>query len=81
MYVKRNHHAWVFLFLSVLASLTACQPATVIPAPPTPTCTVAPPPTLIRGPYLQSVTAASIIVAWETDRASHGEVVYGETEE
>lgn len=71
----------VFLFLSVLASLTACQPATVIPAPPTPTCTIAPLPTLIRGPYLQSVTAASIIVAWETDRASHGEVVYGETEE
>jgi predicted phosphodiesterase len=36
--------------------------------------------TLIRGPYLQSVTADSIVVAWETDRPSHGEIAYGETE-
>lgn len=36
--------------------------------------------TIIRGPYLQSVTTDSIIVIWETDRPSHGEVVYGETE-
>jgi predicted phosphodiesterase len=35
---------------------------------------------IIRGPYLQSVTTDSIIVIWETDQPSHGEVVYGETE-
>jgi predicted phosphodiesterase len=35
---------------------------------------------LVRGPYLQSVTAQSIIVVWETDRPSPGEVAYGETE-
>jgi len=35
---------------------------------------------LIRGPYLQSVTTNSTIVAWETDRPTHGEVIYGETE-
>jgi len=36
---------------------------------------------LLRGPYLQSVTANSIIVIWETDRPSRGEVVYGEAGE
>ena len=36
--------------------------------------------TLARGPYLQSVTTSSIIVAWETDLPSPGKVVYGETE-
>lgn len=34
---------------------------------------------LVRGPYLQSVTANSVIVVWETDVAAPGEVVYGET--
>jgi predicted phosphodiesterase len=48
----------------------------------TTTPTPVPPPdaTLIRGPYLQSVTADSIIVIWETDLPGPGEVVYGETE-
>jgi len=35
---------------------------------------------LIRRPYLQSVTAHSIIVAWETDKPGLGAVVYGETD-
>ncbi|RLC76675.1 MAG: hypothetical protein DRJ03_28185 [Chloroflexi bacterium] len=73
----------------MLVGLTACLPAA--PAAPTlaPTLTHTPVPTsgqsrgllLLRGPYLQSVAANSIIVAWETDRPSHGEVVYGEAEE
>jgi len=54
------------------------------PAPPptwTPTATTVPTPDadLIRGPYLQSVTADSITVVWETDRPTHGTVAYGET--
>jgi len=57
---------------------------TTLPTP-TPTPTATPVPTsdvaLIRGPYLQSVTSDTIIVAWETDLPSHGEVVYGETAE
>jgi len=49
---------------------------------PTPVPTPVSPPaaTLTRGPYLQRVTSDSIVVAWETDRTSHGEVAYGETE-
>jgi predicted MPP superfamily phosphohydrolase len=43
---------------------------------PVPTADVA----LVRGPYLQSVTTDTIIVVWETDTPSHGEVVYGKTE-
>lgn len=34
---------------------------------------------LTRGPYLQSVTTSTIIVAWETDLPSRGEIAYGET--
>jgi hypothetical protein len=46
---------------------------------PTPTSTPAPTPdcALTRGPYLQSVTQHSIIVVWETDRPSAGEVAFG----
>ena len=36
---------------------------------------------LARGPYLQSVTSDSIIVVWETEGSSRGEVLYGETDE
>jgi predicted phosphodiesterase len=36
--------------------------------------------TIVRGPYLQSVTTDSVIVIWETDQPSYGQVVYGETE-
>ncbi len=57
---------------------------TFTPAPPTPSPTFTPVPTpdatLTRGPYLQSVTPNTIIVVWETDRPSHGEVAYGRTE-
>ena len=52
---------------------------------PTPTAITIPAPTsdaaLVRGPYLQSVTSSSIIVAWETERDSPGEVAYGVTGE
>ena len=55
---------------------------TATPEPsPTPTPVPSPDVTLIRGPYLQSVTTSTIIVVWETDLPSHGEVAYGETEE
>jgi predicted phosphodiesterase len=36
---------------------------------------------LVRGPYLQSVTTNSIVVVWDTDLPSVGEVAYGEMEE
>jgi len=36
--------------------------------------------TIARGPYLQSVTSESIIIAWETDQPSEGEIYYGQTE-
>jgi predicted phosphodiesterase len=59
-------------------------PATTPTDIPTPVLTHTPLPSpdvvLARGPYLQSVTADTIIVVWETDRPSPGEVVYGETE-
>ena len=71
---------------------TATPPATATLTPlPTSTSTTTPAPSplptpvpatdaiLIRGPYLQSVTSSSIIVAWETDRDSPGEVAYGVT--
>lgn len=51
----------------------------VASAPPTPTPVPTPDCTLTRGPYLQSVTQHSIIVVWETDRPSAGEVAFGET--
>ena len=34
-------------------------------------------PALVRGPYLQSVTATSAIVVWRTDVASDGRIEYG----
>ena len=50
-----------------------------------PTPTPTPVPTtdiaLIRGPYLQSVTTSTLIVAWETDLPGPGEVAYGEMAE
>jgi len=65
---------------------TPLPTATPIPLPnvtPTPSPTDTPVPVadaaLSRGPYLQSVTTDTIIVAWETDWPSLGEVVYGET--
>lgn len=57
-------------------ALTATPAPTLAPVPSSDVF-----PTLTRGPYLQSVTAESIVIVWETDRPSHGEVVYGEAEE
>ncbi|MEE9616157.1 MAG: metallophosphoesterase family protein [Anaerolineae bacterium] len=66
---------------STLTSSPTSTP-TVAPAP-SPTFTPVPTPdvAIVRGPYLQSVTTSTIIVAWETDLPSHGAVAYGETEE
>jgi len=66
------------------ATLTPSPTSTSTATPaPSPTFTPVPSPdtVIIRGPYLQSVTTSSVIVAWETDLPSHGEVAYGETEE
>jgi len=73
------------------STITPLPTATLTPAPTsTPTVPPTPSPTfvpvfspeavLIRGPYLQSVTPNTIIVVWETDLPSHGEVAYGKTE-
>ncbi len=52
-------------------------PASLSPLPsPTPAITPSAA-TITRGPYLQSVTTDSIIVVWETDIATHGQVDYG----
>ncbi len=50
------------------------------PSPsPSPTPPLTPSPArLTRGPYLQSVTAASITVVWDTDIPTRGQVQYGE---
>jgi len=63
----------ILLTLGLLAA--ACTP-TPLPV------TVVPTPArvdLVRGPYLQSVTPSSVIVAWETDGPAPGTVAYGET--
>ncbi|MFH1632459.1 MAG: metallophosphoesterase family protein [Chloroflexota bacterium] len=59
-----------------VAGCAALPPAAAL----TPAPTSASDGVLTRGPYLQSVTSDSIIVAWETEHSSRGEVVYGETE-
>ena len=81
--MRHVRHAFVIgIVCLVLASLVACRPAGYGAAP-TPSPTFTPVPSLSallsRGPYLQSVTASSVVVAWETDQPSRGEVVYGET--
>ncbi len=55
-----------------VSSLSATQPPTT--PTPAPTSDVA----ITRGPYLQSVGTDSIVVIWETDRPSRGEVAYTE---
>jgi predicted phosphodiesterase len=62
---------------------TAAPVPTNTPLPPTATPPAAP--TIAagpaRGPYLQYVETDSIVIIWETENPSHGEVIYGETEE
>ena len=82
-YVVRNHSMPAPTWTptpTTPPTLTSIPTATPTPSP---TFTPVPPPdiTLIRGPYVQSVTTDSIIVVWETDLPSHGEVAYGETRE
>ncbi len=60
--------------------VAGCAAPPTTPAP-TPTSISAFGGTLVRGPYLQSVTSNSIIVVWETEGSTRGEVIYGETEE
>ncbi len=77
--------------LSPVPTVRVYLPHIVGMSAPTPTLTLTPTPTptpvpttdlaLIRGPYLQSVTTSTIIVAWETDLSGLGEVAYGETAE
>ncbi len=74
---------------STPASLSTSMPASSPTSTPTivptlsPIFTSVPTPdvAIVRGPYLQSVTTNTIIVAWETDLPSYGAVAYGETEE
>ncbi|MFQ6100638.1 MAG: metallophosphoesterase [Anaerolineae bacterium] len=54
-------------------------PTVTLPPTLTPTPTPATDTALVRGPYLQSVTTDSVIVVWETNRPSHGEVAYDAT--
>lgn len=64
---------------------TPTLPALTPTATPLPLPTATPVPSsdaaLSRGPYLQSVTTDTIIVVWDTDCPSYGEVAYGETAE
>jgi predicted phosphodiesterase len=63
------------------ATETACPPT---PTPsPSPTPTPVPPSdaVLTRGPYLQSVTPNTIVIVWETEQSSAGEIAYGATTE
>ncbi|MBE9471764.1 MAG: metallophosphoesterase family protein [Chloroflexi bacterium] len=81
--MKRNIIASVVSVVVLSASLlwaASCAAPPTIPAP-TPTSTPDFGDTLVRGPYLQSVTSDSIIVVWETEGSSRGEVVYGATDE
>lgn len=63
------------LLTGLLLGCTASPlPVTVVPTA-TPTDV-----TLVKGPYVQSVTPTSIVVAWETDRPTLGSVTFGQTE-
>ena len=66
---------------AALIQLPTTMPTATAEPSPTPMPILTPDIALIRGPYLQSVTTSSVIVVWETNLPSHGEVVYGETEE
>ena len=66
--------------------MAGCAAPTRVASPPpaastTPTSSPVSGDTLVRGPYLQSVTSDSIIIVWETEHSSHGEIVYGETDD
>jgi len=63
------------------ASPPTAEPTSTSVTVPIPTSTSVFSDTLVRGPYLQSVTPDSIIVVWETEDSSRGEIVYGETDE
>jgi predicted phosphodiesterase len=74
----------------VASEAEAATPTATEPAPPsTPTPSPSPVPTpaspsdiaLTRGPYLQSVTPNTIVIVWETDQPSTGEIAYSETAE
>jgi hypothetical protein len=59
-------------------SPTASDTPTVTPTP-TDTLSPTPSPRLVLGPYLQMPAPDSLLIVWETDRASPGEVAYGVT--
>jgi len=60
---------------------TATLPPALSPTAPvaSPMPTAFPEITLVRGPYLQSVTTDSVIIVWETEQPGQGKVIYGET--
>ena len=83
---KKMIRSIIALFVSIgmlAAVLFWVAGSAVLPptAAPTPEPTSPFSDTLVRGPYLQSVTAESVIVVWETEGSSRGEVIYGETKE
>jgi hypothetical protein len=67
--------------MTVAASPTATATSTLTPSP-TPTATDIPDPIWSYadfGPYLQSVTTDSVIIAWQTSKRRTGSVEFGET--
>ena len=80
---KQGFPRWVWLILLLIVLLIASLLWMASCAAPAPTAEPTPisDDTIIRGPYLQLVMPDSIIVVWETEHSTLGEVVYGETEE
>jgi predicted phosphodiesterase len=60
------------LGLLIVGCTSTPIPVTVVPSPE--------PLAMVRGPYIQSVTTSTVIVAWEQNVASPGSVAYGESE-
>ena len=80
---KQGFPRWVWLIVLLIVLLIASLLWMVSCAAPAPTAepTLISDDTIIRGPYLQSVTPDSIIIVWETEGSTSGEIVYGETDE
>ena len=64
--MEKNFRANVFCCILLLVAIL-CNKA------------VAADPQIIRGPYLQNATGTSIVIMWETDIASTGTCLFGET--
>ncbi|HIE38169.1 MAG TPA: metallophosphoesterase family protein [Anaerolineae bacterium] len=75
---KRSWKVLMLVLLPVLLSGSCTDTPILVTVLPTPT--LQEPVHLTRGPYLQSVTPTSIVVAWEMDRPAPAAVAWGETE-